>query len=67
MAREPDPSPEPVQGVASWAWNGTEWEPVLVDATGRLQIERVSSVENELIQIRGLLQEMVILMRERLR
>jgi len=65
MARDPDPSPAPVQGIASWAWNGVEWEPVLVDSTGKLQVGRMSGVEDQLIKIKDLLQEIVILLKER--
>jgi len=42
MPRDPDPSPAPERGVANWVWNGTEWEALLSDTDGHLQVDVLS-------------------------
>ena len=55
MARNPDPSPAPNQGIAMWGWNGTEWEVVLLDPGG--------NIKSDPIQLR-LLEDIVMLLRD---
>jgi hypothetical protein len=38
MIKESDPSPIPNTGVGTWGWNGTTWQPILVDSEGRLKV-----------------------------
>ena len=42
MPRDPDPSPAPVRSVGAWAWNGADWECMLADTDGHLQVDVLS-------------------------
>lgn len=51
MARDPNPSPAPNSGVGLWGWNGTDWEVLLVDESGRVQVTEVKPSTSAVTQV----------------